>query len=92
MTALAVLMAKSIQVIAQNKAERPNLLEAKHIAEESFLPNSGLPKPSGVTERSSFCRNLVVAFHPPQSRRQETLMKHQRLAPFVEYAERFHFS
>jgi hypothetical protein len=37
MTALAVTTAKSTPVIAQNKAEWPNLLEAKDIAEEGFI-------------------------------------------------------
>src|SRR5437762_2948179 len=41
MTALAVTTAKSTPVIAQNKAEWPNLLEAKDIAEEGFI--YGLP-------------------------------------------------
>ena len=41
MTALAVMTAKSTPAIAQNKAEWPNLLEAKDIAEEGFI--YGLP-------------------------------------------------
>lgn len=41
MTALAVAMAKSAPAIAQNKADWPNLLEAKDIAEEGFI--YGLP-------------------------------------------------
>lgn len=40
-TALAVTMAKSTPAIAQKKAEWPNLLEAKDIAEEGFI--YGLP-------------------------------------------------
>ncbi|OSJ18221.1 cell envelope protein [Bradyrhizobium canariense] len=41
MTALAVTAAKSTPAIAQNKAEWPNLMEAKDIAEEGFI--YGLP-------------------------------------------------
>ena len=41
MTALAAATAKSIPAIAQNKAEWPNLFEAKGIAEEGFI--YGLP-------------------------------------------------
>ena len=41
MAALAVSMAKSTPIFAQNKAEWPSLLEAKDIAEEGFI--YGLP-------------------------------------------------
>ena len=41
MTALAATTAKSIPALAQNKAEWPNVLEAKDIAEEGFI--YGLP-------------------------------------------------
>ena len=41
MAALAATTAKSTPAIAQNKAEWPNLLEAKDIAEEGFI--YGLP-------------------------------------------------
>jgi hypothetical protein len=41
MAALAATMAKSTPALAQNKAEWPNLLEAKDIAEEGFI--YGLP-------------------------------------------------